>query len=445
MNKIEKISKRIYIEINSNYRNRNQYPNPAQFDVNVGNTGQKITGASALDPICLAQPIRSFNTGVLAGESGTMTGTPSAPILSAVTTTQSLVGGMIQNDARSEQTIVTAYNSFTRQVQVTPPFSVDWVDGDAFSFINLSTNTNIFFTGGPTAPVDKYVGQLLYNTTIDEYRTITSYKDNILTVDSAFGGGWSNNDNYQIQSNRHIITNIAGGLSSIISGAITTTTITLNAADSAVDDFYNGRFIRLIENTNRPPDGPEVTALITDYVGATRVATVVIMDLSAFNVATTLRYYIFPFSRDNYSYLNYVGFEANERSLYRISLNSLVLPNRLLNNPKGGRIVFYPYVYVVFSNKALGVSSLINSNNPNSHKAVFRVPINDTPDPELASFLKLEARMVNTFEFNPFEDLTFEVYLPDGSLFTTTLQDTTPPELPEPLVQISCNIALERV
>ena len=351
---------------------------------------------------------------------------------------------MLEDTTTSEQSIITSYNTFTRQVQLNPSFSVDWTNGDNFGFVNLTSGTNIFFSGGPSSE-GTYVGQLLYNTDQDEYRTILEYKDNILTVDSAFTGTPAA-ANYQIQSQRHITTNTVGGGGTIASGAVTSISVTLNAADSAVDDFYNGRFIRLIENTNRPPVGPDVTGLITDYNGTTKVATVTCVWIYPhFNTAAALRYYIFPFTKDNYSFLNYVGFEANERALYRISLNSLVLPNVTLDNPNGGSIAFYPYVYVVFSNKSIGTSSLINSNNPNSSRAVFRVPINDVPSPELSSFVRLEGRMVNVFEFNPWEDLKFEVYLSDGTLFKTVSQDRPPPGLPNPTIQISCNIALERL
>ena len=46
-------------------------------------------------------------------------------------------------------------------------------------------------------------------------------------------------------------------------------TITLDAGASAVDDFYNGLFVRTNGGT-----GPGQARLITDYVGSTKVATV---------------------------------------------------------------------------------------------------------------------------------------------------------------------------
>ena len=371
-----------------------------------------------------------------------MSGVPSAPILSAFGSTISPVGAMLQDTTTSEQTIITDYNFFTRQAQVDPPFSSDWTNGDSFNFPVLNVGSNIFFPGGPSSE-GTYVGQLLYNTDQEEYRTIIAYKDRILTLDSPYTGP-PDLDNYQIQSQRHLTTDLVNG--TIATGAFTNTTVTLAATDSSVDGFYNGQFIRIANETTKPPNGTAVTALIIAYNGTTKVASIEYTDISEFTTPTdTLRYYIFPFTRDNYSFLNYVGFEANERSLYRISLNSLVLPNVTLDNPNGGRIAFYPYVYVVFSNKSIGTSSLINSNNPNSSRAVFRVPINDVPDPTLSSFVRLEGRMVNIFEFNPWEDLKFEVYLSDGTLFKTVSQDRPPPALPNPVIQISCNIALERV
>lgn len=441
---INQVPKIVYIELNSTYRNRNLYSNPAQFEVNVSNSGQKDSGITAYDPLCNAQPIESFQTGIIEAETGTMGGVPSAPILTGITTSYSLVGSMIQDDTTTEQSIITSYNSFTNQIEVEPQFSDAWTVGDSFSFIDLSTDSNIFFAGGPSGPEDKYVGQLLYNITTQQYRTITSYKDNILTVDSDFTGRGAT-DEYQIQSTRHITTDTVGGGGTIASGAVTNTTVTLAASASSIDNFYVGNFIRLIEDLNKPPFGPEVSAVITSYNGTTKVATVAYMNLTSFDTSATLLYFIFPFTSDNASFLNYVGFEENRRVLYRISLNSLILPNQTLDNTNGGRIVNYPYVYVVFKNKSGGTTSLINSNNPNSRRAVFRVSINDVPDPTLASFIKLESDMVNIYEFNPYEDISFEVYLSDGTLFKTVMDDTISPELPNQAIQISANFALERI
>ena len=440
---IKKLPKRIYIELNSTHRNREKYEFPAQFDVNVGNSGQKLTANTALDPIALAQPIASFNANEFASITGMMGGVPSAPILDAFTSSVSPVGAILQDDTTSEQTTITSYNIYTGRAEVYPPFSADWRPGDTYSFFNPSISINttrVFFPGGPSTN-GTYVGQLLYNTTTDTYSTIVRYSNNIISTDSLFTG--STTDNFQIQSAKHITTNLVNGV--IYTNGFTNTTVRLAATDSSIDDFYTGKFIRVADEISKPPTGADVTAIIVAYNGTTKVATIKCTDISSFSTTHTLRYYIFPFTKDNYSYINYVGLQSNDRALYKISLNSLILPNIILDNQYGGRIAFYPFVYVVFSNKSMGTSSLINSNNPNSGRAVFRVAITDVSNPIVSSFVKLTGKMVNVFEFNPFEDLKFEVYLPDGTLFKTVTQDRPSPGLPNAIVQISCNIALEKI
>jgi hypothetical protein len=61
-------------------------------------------------------------------------------------------------------------------------------------------------------------------------------------------------------------------------------TITLQVGSSAVDDFYNGRVIRITGGTGAGSSG-----LISDYVGATRVATVAVAWASAPSSGSTYR------------------------------------------------------------------------------------------------------------------------------------------------------------
>jgi len=430
---IRKVSKREYIELSSAYRNRKEYPYPSSFEINVGQKGQKQYSYEALDPVCDSQTVVSFKGNVLPAVSGTMTGVPSAPVLSVINTDYSLIGGRIQNTqaGHEEQTIVITYDKFSKRVGVFPPFSNVWDPNDSFGFIDPSTNQYIFLTGGAEEE-GRYVGMLLYDVSINEYRTIVKYKNHILHLDSAFGGGWTIDDEYQILTSRIQSTNTAVN--------VTSSTVQLDPTETA---DYTHKFIRLYNQNNPPPEGPQTTALITSYNAPGKIATA--PKLNTTGLTNPITYEILPFSKDAASFLNYVGFENSGRNLYRITLNSLILPNITLDNSIGGTIAFYPYVYVVFKNKSIGTKSLINSNNPNSVNAAFRVPIIDVPAKELTNFVRLSSSMVNIFEFNVYEPLIFEVLLPDGSLFKTVQQDTETPIFPNEDVQISCNVCLERI
>ena len=49
-----------YFEFDSTYRNRTQYPNPADFVIDIAQSGQK-SREQALDPVSEASPVLEWN------------------------------------------------------------------------------------------------------------------------------------------------------------------------------------------------------------------------------------------------------------------------------------------------------------------------------------------------------------------------------------------------
>ena len=235
---------------------------------------------------------------------------------------------------------------------------------------------------------------------------------------------------------------VIGGVAPF-AGTWTGRTAELPATASAVDDIYNGRIIKFIDISSGVNGQimPTYYTVIEDYNGTTKVAT--LRDPVPNYTAGFRGFTISDFTEDAASFLNVGNSYENKRALYRVSCNNLILPNQIVDSPKGGRIAFYPYVYVVLSNTSIGTSSLMNSNNPNSNSAVFRCPIGDTDNPETATFIKVRSDQIQTFEFNIYEDIKFEVYLPDGTLFRTLLLDTISPIPPNPNYQISAAFSFE--
>ena len=158
---------------------------------------------------------------------------------------------------------------------------------------------------------------------------------------------------------------------------------------------------------------------------------------------------IVSFSNDNYNPLMYNGsvVSQNETVAYEISLVNLTLPNITLIT--GARIAFYPYVYVEFSNATAASSSsknVIYSNNPNSNRALFLVPITDINDPLRSPFIKLDAgSMTQTVKFKPNDCLHFSVFLPDGTLYQTITTDHYTPSGPNPFCQIDALFGIKRL
>ena len=154
---------------------------------------------------------------------------------------------------------------------------------------------------------------------------------------------------------------------------------------------------------------------------------------------------IVSFSNDNFNPLIYNGSVVSQQELvaYEIYLNTLVLPNLILSS--GSQISKYSHLYVEF-NVLHSFTNTIYSNNPNSNKALFLVPITDIKHMETSTFIKLNSRtMVQTIKFKPNDSLQFSVYFPDGKLFTTIMSDYYSPSSPNPLVQIEALFSIIRL
>jgi hypothetical protein len=158
---------------------------------------------------------------------------------------------------------------------------------------------------------------------------------------------------------------------------------------------------------------------------------------------------ILQYSSDNYSPFVYTGtLSSNSQPVaHEISLNSLTVPNVFLKS--GGRISYYPYVYVVLENVSStsgNPKNLIYSNNPNNYKAVFRAPITDLNHPNNASFVKLTGNgMKQTMVFKQNDDVHVSILLPNGNLFEPISQDNPAGQIPNPLLQTSVLFSMERI
>jgi hypothetical protein len=154
---------------------------------------------------------------------------------------------------------------------------------------------------------------------------------------------------------------------------------------------------------------------------------------------------------ENGSSLLYSGslIGQNQMVCYEITLVNLILPNAPLLGGTGGRIAFYPYVYVQLENVS-GASSQnpVNfySNNPSSKHMMFRVAIEDVNNPLITPFVKLNGGgQTMTVKFKPNDALRVSVRLPNGELFRTILSENSPPTVPNPYAQLSMMFGIRRV
>ena len=466
-----------YIQIDSTYRDRSLWPEPADFEILLTFSGQKCK-ENALDPISLAAPRLLFD-GIFDMVGGTfdiagvvnMTVAGPVPELGNASTGEVLVlefpaGSLVQTEnfyvgavvtittgAGIEHRRISAYRFISTGAAdvgvftFDSPFSDNVVDGDAAVIANPSDNTGpnsqIFIPSGSTAN-NFYINCLLENVTLNEVRTITSYTGNtrLATLDAPFGGGWSPTDEYAIRKE------LPCSVGALTGGS--TTTFTLPAVDangnplSTVDDFYRGDFIRI---TSGPAAGD--IRRIGTYTGGTLTGNVTAPFSAA--VGAGDMYEILKFTRDNATPLMYCGslVSQQETVCYEIELLSLILPNQELASGVGSRIAFYPYVLVEFANitaPSSGTHGVIYTNNPNAVRSVFKASIDDVNNPLVTAFVKIDADgQRNTMRFKPNDNLKFTVRLPNGELFRVVPPENFSPNEPNPLVQISAIFGITRL
>jgi hypothetical protein len=113
---------------------------------------------------------------------------------------------------------------------------------------------------------------------------------------------------------------------------------------------------------------------------------------------------------------------------------------------QGGRPVSYPYFYVELEQYDSGIPNTIYSNNPNSFRKLFKVPITDISIPYVNSFLTFDkSSMLKIIKFNPNKNFRFGVYLHDGRIWEPEEIDTNSPTIPNPNLQTSALFLLRRI
>lgn len=389
----------------------------------------------------------------------------------------------VSTDGKALQLAVTASDtsgiytsSFLRMTEPVPtntafstavaPYSqerriVNYIAGSG-TFIAITTGASTFTLDSTASNIDNfYVGCFITNTsrTPTQTRLISTYNGTTKsgTVSVVWGASVAIGDIWAIRTaflqNPFTAGSVSGSGTFAAIGAVADT-FTLDSGASNINSFYVGASITNITQTE--------TRIILTYVGATRAGTVsavwgagvlagdvwMISSLSGGADAYELEYY----TRENCVPFSYNGslVSCQEMVCYEIELLNLILPNTVLNSGRGGRPIFYPYMYVelqqVSSSSGGAQRGVINSNNPFASKMMFRAVLDDTTQPVVSPFIKIDGDGMNhVLKFKPNDSFKFAVYCPNGDLFLTVATDTSSPTEPNPLVQISACFAFKRV
>lgn len=553
-----------YIEIDSTYRNRNQWPNPAEFEMLISQSGRKDK-FSSVDPVSnsarLANWIsNNFDSGVA---SRTITVTvDTATVADPLPGTSSqqnfivtaanppslqeienyYINAIADNTTISEQRRITEYTYLGLDssgdgralISIDSPYGSTFAPGDTIIIsdptdISDPNNPQIFVPNGRISN-NAYPGCLLYNVTrslatgIPEYRIINGYNsvthllsleaNGPATATSGSIAAWNVTDELAIRKEPPQIGTLNNNISSnnvfslptsfnseydafrnsfiqITSGPSTgdirlinryetfsgnaingtLTTIIFPAGASNISGFYNNSYVQITSGASAG-DVRQVTDYTITGSGSNLVRTATVDSPFTAAIAPTDsftfrsgfvseafssgvnngdNFEFLHFSYDNMNGFVYTGSLVSQQEMvcYEIELLNLILPNITLNTGVGSRIVFYPYVYVEISNisgASAGNKNIIYSNNPNSTKMTFRVPIDDTPSPLISTFIKVDSDgSVQTIKFKPNDNLRFSVRLPNGDLFQTLETDNFGPLHPNPIVQISAMFSIRRI
>ena len=299
-------------------------------------------------------------------------------------------------------------------IEVFPPFS-------ALPAVN---DNYVIFTPNLSRRIEKYVN---YTGVLQNNNTSTTLQFPIL--------GSSNQNNFykdlfiRVGTEIKLITEYT--ITKNSAGAITSKTVTLNSALSVAPLL--GTAFSITSGKLASP----FPYILTSNTGLLAL--------------TNPTFVILPFSHDNLNPFVFTGSLVSQQELvcYEVQLLNLVLPNVILGTASGSLISFYPYVYVALQNVTAvgaGLNNIIYSNNPNSRRVLFRCPIKDVPNPVNSTFIKIDGSgMVQTIKFRPNDTLFFGVYFPNGEIFTTILDETMSPLVPNPVIQISACFSIKRL
>ena len=537
-----------YIEIDSTYRNRNNWPDPAEFEVLVSQSGRKDK-MNADDPVSCSAPLNNFTwspnsfsacncqnfiqatiigIGVGIGAAG-----DNNTVLEVTgitfpfqTISNYYIGAVLLNVDTGKSSRITSY---TFLGQNSAQITIDGMSNTVGNTIrinnpsDLTTLTNPFmFVPNGRNTINAYPNSILYNHDHNNYVKILGYDPvtRLLKLDNISGLGWANFDNYSIRTssllktdffeNNDFFNNGTGFVletsffslptnfsdqeniyknSFIYSNSQTrritryetltgkiVNTITIGpdtylifpSNASNINGYYNGFYIKILTGAATGDVRKIMTYTVTgtspNFIRTATVDTpfsgnVIADDEFTFRSPVVDKPFTLPFNSqqfeillfcyDNHNPLVYTGSMQQESVCYQIELLDLILPNKILNAGNGGRIAFYPYVYVELSNisgSSSGTKNAIYSNNPNATSMVFRVPIYDVQNPINSSFVKLDGDgMIQTLKFKPNDNIFFSVRLSNGELFKTVDAELYNPFPPNPEIQISAIFSFKRI
>ena len=377
-----------YLDIDSTYRNRADYPDPNSFIVrNVNNSTVSPTNLVANN-----LPVYSF---------------PFSQLYNS--------GTYVPLSIQSNGT-----NNLTLDIRETT--SVD-------NFYAGYYFESIFKTSAAPTPTQ-------YSSV--EYATIASYNSStqVAIFTSNLSGTASVGSNYVIRKEKPLY---IGNISSIVSGQTVYTLGGTYSYGSIPIDTNSVYYLRIRKSSTSSLDNVIVQVTMT---GANQITLSSPLALSlndsieiigpGQNIITSLRYAS-------------GGAQSIQAGDYELELLWLSVPNQVLDVGYGGTLDRYPYIYCSLYTGITNTSQqVLYSNNPNTSRVLFKVPVNEYFGD--TSFITLkDSKAKQTVYFDPSQDLFFELSLPDGTVISFNEFDNMPPYPPNPFLQINILVSMKKI
>jgi hypothetical protein len=394
-----------YLDIDSTYRNRNQYPNSNDFVVPINYPGRDSTAATAVDPVIKGVPYTG-STNPYGPQSGATAANPIGNILTSYT--------------------------------VLPPGTY------AYSFgLDVSEpNIDNFYVNSWLQYNDEFVEILAYDGT-----TQTVYTNTTFSIPPVFPAPPGVVYYYYTRKEKPISLGTVAGVPTLNTVVISPTA---PYSLSLSPNTYVNNYIRFTPQNNPvlfpyvlSPNENQVYRIIS-YDPSTFTFTI----SGSFNSLPVVSQLveILSFSGDNASTLLFTGSgSSNVHSYYEIELLWLSVPNQSLNVGYGGTLDRYPYIYLRLYNEGNRLANQVFlSNNPNSTLAVFKIPVDEYFGN--TSFITLtNSKAKQTIRFDPQSDLRFTLTLPDGTIIEYDNPDNFSPNIPDPFLQVNALFSLKKL
>lgn len=494
-----------YMELDSNYRNRTEFENQASFEVGISGNGMR-TNTSALDPVTNAYPEIVFQPANFATTTLTITNSSGIPASSSYYTfimtgdantvlVQSYYIGAVLRETISVTDVNSVVTTTVQLYRITGWDIINITNKIVKVTTDIPISSITTITPPPSPPSSQITFEIINPTHltygyvfIPTSRSIDNYYNKYVL--------WNQNKNRSVpilgfDGTTHLA-QLGGDISDFLpahtyvvrkENPIGTGVLAISKyfnPPTAINNWFeisqtvspgliNG-FVRIYETSASPigtstkvqnPNANIIAKIIRiepfenepnpKLKPTIPINTIVVSSVpdDVNTNPTDYTYELMGFTIDNYSPFVYNGTlsSQNQPVAHEITLNSLVLPNVPLKS--GGRIAYYPYVYVELENLSATTKSnnnIILSNNPHTYKAIFKVPITDLNHPSISPFVKLTGNgMTQTMTFKQNDNMRVSVKLPSGELFQTIQQDTSFGQAPIPFIQISLCFGIQRV